>query len=156
MTTLPPLPSVRRAGPEDVPALVAANVAMALETEGKALDPGLVEQGVRGLMERPEAGFYLVVGDGPTPAGSLMVTPEWTDWRNGWFWWIQSVYVAPAWRGRGVYRALHQEVERRARAAGRVVGLRLYVERENTGARQVYARLGMEETSYRLYEVPLT
>lgn len=155
MSTPPPLPPIRLAGLDDVPALVAANIAMALETEGKALDPARVELGVRGLLERPEAGFYLVAADGQASAGSLMVTPEWTDWRNGWFWWIQSVYVAPRWRGQGVYRALHEDVERRAREHGRVVGLRLYVERENEGARRIYERLGMAETAYRLYEVAI-
>jgi ribosomal protein S18 acetylase RimI-like enzyme len=146
------VPRVRRAEPADAERLVAFNCAMALETESKALDEATVRAGVRGLLERPEAGFYLVAECGDGVAGSLMVTPEWSDWRGGWFWWVQSVYVDPAHRRRGVYRALYDHVRAQARAAPDVRGLRLYVERGNEGARAAYGRLGMAETSYRLYE----
>ncbi len=155
MTSPRPVPSIRLADEHDVASLVEANLALARESEGKTLDRAVVERGVRGLLERPHAGFYLIAGGTAAPAGSLLVTPEWSDWRDGWFWWIQSVYVAPSWRGCGVYRALHEEVARRARAADGVRGLRLYVERENAAARAVYERIGMSETTYRLYEVPL-
>jgi GNAT superfamily N-acetyltransferase len=84
--------------------------------------------------------------------GQLMITYEWSDWRNGNFWWIQSVYVRPDWRGEGVFRRLYQEVERQARQLGGSCGLRLYVELDNTRAQQVYARLGMRETAYKIYE----
>jgi ribosomal protein S18 acetylase RimI-like enzyme len=85
--------------------------------------------------------------------GQIMVTTEWSDWRNGWFWWIQSVYVRPDARGRGVYRRLHREVEARARARGDVCGLRLYVAHENRNAQAIYAAMGMAPAAYRMYEV---
>ena len=146
---------VRHAEPRDADVLVTHNCAMAHETEGKALDPAVVTRGVRGLFERPDHGFYVVAEREGAIAGSLMVTFEWSDWRDGFFWWIQSVYVDPAQRRTGVYRALYDEVSTAARAAGGVRGLRLYVERENASARAVYGRLGMDETSYRLYEALL-
>jgi ribosomal protein S18 acetylase RimI-like enzyme len=88
--------------------------------------------------------------------GALLVTTEWSDWRNGRFWWIQSVYVRPAWRRRGVLRALYARVEAEARRAADVVGLRLYVEQANDAARRAYDALGMTETSYRFYETDFT
>ena len=125
---------------------------MARETEEKEVSTEVAEAGVAGLFERPGAGFYVVAERGGEVAGSLMVTPEWSDWRNGWFWWVQSVYVRPEHRRAGIYRALYEHVRLDAAGTPDVCGLRLYVERENEGARAVYQRLGMEETSYRLYE----
>ena len=144
--------TVRRATPRDMDVLVAHNCAMAHETEGKELDRDVVTRGVLGLFERPAHGFYLVAERAGRVAGSLMVTSEWSDWRDGFFWWVQSVYVDAAHRRRGIYRSLYDEVRTEAREADDVCGLRLYVERENAAARSVYARLGMDETSYRLYE----
>ena len=155
MSPTPPSLRIRDAAEADVAALVAFNRAMASETEAKALDPVRLERGVRGLLARPEAGFYLVAEHGGVVGGALLVTPEWSDWRDGWFWWVQSVYVAPGARRQGLYGALYAEVQARARAAGDVRGLRLYVERENEDARAVYERLGMHETAYRLYEALL-
>jgi len=146
---------VRRGEPGDADVLVAHNCAMAHETEGRALDPSVVTRGVWGLFKRREHGFYLVAERGGAVVGSLMVTYEWSDWRDGYFWWIQSVYVDRAHRRTGVYRALHDEVVAAARAAEGVRGVRLYVERENASARAVYGRLGMDETTYRLYEALL-
>ncbi len=143
---------VRRGTSEDAATIAGFQRAMADETEDKALHADVVEAGVHGLLARPEAGFYVVAERAGEVAGSLMVTPEWSDWRNGWFWWVQSVYVAPAHRRAGIYRALYTHVRKEAAATSDVCGLRLYVERENDGAREVYLRLGMEETSYRLYE----
>ncbi len=144
--------TVRQATPTDIAALVAHNCAMAHETEGKELDPAVVECGVRGLLARPEHGFYLVAENRGAVVGSLMVTPAWSDWRDGFFWWVQSVYVAHEHRRTGIYRSLYDEVRTEARENENVCGLRLYVERENKAARDVYRRLGMDETSYRLYE----
>lgn len=143
---------VRHAGHADHGLLVDFNLAMARESEDKGLDPERLARGVANLLDMPADGFYLVGEIGGQPAGSLMVTYEWSDWRNGRFWWIQSVYVAPAWRRRGVYRALHDRVRELARADGRACGIRLYVERDNRGAMATYAALGMQETHYRLYE----
>ena len=140
---------------DDAARIAAFQQAMAAETEDKPLDGEVVLRGVQGLLARPDHGFYLVAQRGEDVAGSLMVTPEWSDWRNGFFWWIQSVYVDRAHRRAGVYRALYDEVRRRAAAEEGVIGIRLYVERENEGARSVYRRLGMAETPYRLYESSL-
>ncbi len=147
--------TVRRGRTDDADMLVAYNQAMALETEGKELPGDVVAAGVAGLLERPEHGFYLVAERGGAPVGSLMVTPEWSDWRGGFFWWVQSVFVPAKHRRTGVYRALYASVLAAADAEADVRGVRLYVERENTGARAAYERLGMEETPYRLYEALL-
>lgn len=144
--------SVRRAAPRDADALVAHNCAMARETEGKKLDPEVVSRGVQGLFTKPDHGFYLVAETDGLVVGSLMITCEWSDWRDGFFWWVQSVYIAPDHRRTGIYRSLYDEVRTEAREADDVRGLRLYVEQTNRNARAVYARLGMDETSYRLYE----
>ncbi|MDA1194994.1 MAG: N-acetyltransferase [Planctomycetota bacterium] len=151
-----PTVTVRSAAPADADAIVRFQLAMARETENKDLDAGTVYAGVRGLLARPAHGFYLIAERGGVVAGSLMVTPEWSDWRGGFFWWVQSVYVDPAHRRQGLYRALYEEVLARGRALGEVIGVRLYVEGSNTGAREVYLRLGMQETGYRLYETSLS
>ena len=130
-----------------------SNIAMALETEGLALDPDVVRPGVAAVLADGSLGFYLLAEIDGRPAGQLMVTYEWSDWRNGLFWWIQSVYVRPQFRRLGVYRALHRHVAEAAQAAGGVCGLRLYVEQENTIAQQVYESLEMHRTRYQMYEV---
>ncbi len=146
--------AIRTATDADVPTLAAFNVAMARETEDKALDPDTVRAGVQALLDDPTRGFYLVAERDGEVVGSLMITTEWSDWRNGDFWWVQSVYVRPEARRQGVYSALYAQVK--ARAAEKthppVCGIRLYVERTNTAARQAYRALGMVETGYRLYE----
>jgi len=152
---VPDQASIRKARATDAETLAGFNRAMARETESKELERDASLRGVRALLEHPEHGRYLVAEVGGDAAGSLMLTTEWSDWRNGFFWWIQSVYVQPERRRQGVYRALHEEVRRQARREGDVCGIRLYVERENGGARQVYESLGMESTGYRLYEEPL-
>lgn len=145
---------VRTATVDDLDLLVRFNCEMALETERRQLDAPRVRAGVRRLIEEPELGRVLVVTDPDGRAvGAMAVTTEWSDWRNGRFWWIQSVYILPEFRRRGVFSALYRKVEAEARAAEDVCGLRLYVERENEGAQATYLRLGMEETHYRLFEV---
>jgi GNAT superfamily N-acetyltransferase len=143
---------VRDADQDDIPFLVACNAAMALETEQLRLDRAVLEAGVAGLFERPSRGFYLVAMRGGQALGCLLVTHEWSDWRNGDWWWLQSVHVLPEARRGGVFRALYAEVERRARATTGVVGLRLYVERDNARAQATYRALGMHEGVYRVYE----
>ena len=145
---------IRSATPADAETIASFNEAMAVETEGKTLDPATVRAGVRGLFARPEFGFYVVAEDGGRIVGQLMITYEWSDWRDGVFWWIQSVYVRPEVRGKGVYRALHEHVRAMAKAAGGVCGFRLYVEKENAAAQETYRRLGMHETPYVLFEEP--
>ncbi len=145
---------IRAATPADVTDLVNWNEAMAWETEHKRLDPEVLLRGVAGVLEQPRRGFYLVAEHAGTAVGSLLVTFEWSDWRCGDFWWIQSVYVAPAARRGGVFRALYAAVAQRATAAG-AVGLRLYVETENRRAQQTYAGLGMQPCHYLMYEAML-
>lgn len=141
--------TVRAANISDIEFLVAGNAAMALETEHKTLNHDLLEQGTHEVFADSHRGFYLVAERDGESAGCLLVTYEWSDWRNGDWWWIQSVYVTPAARRQGVFRALYADVERKARTAG-AVGLRLYVERENTRAQQTYAALGMDEEPYKM------
>jgi GNAT superfamily N-acetyltransferase len=142
---------IRTAVRSDVAALAAWNAAMAWETEAKRLDPDVLARGVAAVFDEPRRGFYLIAERDGEAAGCLLVTYEWSDWRCGDFWWIQSVYVAPAARRGGVFRALHAEVAARARAAG-AVGLRLYVETENLRAQQTYEDLGMQRCHYLMYE----
>lgn len=144
--------TIRRATVEDVETLARFNEAMAEETEDKALDADTVRAGVQAVFDKPERAFYLVAERDTTIVGSLMITTEWSDWRNATFWWIQSVYVRPEARRSGVYTALHREVRRRAREAPDVCGLRLYVERDNAAAQAAYEELGMTEPPYRMYE----
>jgi len=141
--------AIRIAQPSDVSFLVACNAAMARETEHKTLDHDVLTRGTQAVFDDPLRGFYLVAEHDGQPAGCLLITYEWSDWRNGNWWWFQSVYVTPAARRHGVFRALYAEVERRARAAG-AVGLRLYVERDNERAQRTYASLGMEEEPYKM------
>ncbi len=142
-------PMIRPATPADIPFLVDCNAAMARETEHKTLDREVLARGTRAVFDDPRRGFYLVAECDGEPAGCLLITYEWSDWRNGDWWWFQSVYVVTGERRHGVFHALYDEVERRARAAG-AVGVRLYVERDNARARQTYAALGMEEEPYRM------
>jgi GNAT superfamily N-acetyltransferase len=145
---------IRAAVITDLPELVAWNAAMAWETERKQLDAATLARGITGVFEQPQRGFYLIAERDGVAVGSLLLTYEWSDWRCGDFWWIQSVYVSPASRRGGVFRALYAEVERRAAAAG-AVGLRLYVETENQRAQATYAELGMQRCHYWMYETHL-
>lgn len=145
--------TVRRARQADRDIIARFNAAMAEETEGIRLDPARVAAGVEAVLADPAKGFYLVAETQGRVVGQLLVTFEWSDWRNGYFWWIQSVYVDPEYRSRGVFRKLYSEVMRRARSDDRVCGLRLYVEKENQRAQSAYERLGMRSAPYRIYEV---
>ena len=144
--------NIRVAMAAEADALVEFNQAMALETEGKHLDPEVLARGVAAVFGDPQKGFYVVAEEEGRIVGGLMITYEWSDWRNGWFWWIQSVYIRPEARGRKVYSQLYQFVKDRAAEAGNVCGFRLYVETENSRARRVYEKLGMEASHYVMYE----
>lgn len=143
---------IRTAVPADADFIIESNCAMALETEQKELSREVVSRGVRTLFDRPELGFYLVAVMDEQPVASLMITTEWSDWRNGLFWWVQSVYVEPDFRRQGIYRQMYRYVQTLAEEQGGVCGFRLYVERENRHAQQTYQSLGMSECDYRLYE----
>jgi len=143
--------SVRTATRNDLAFLVHANASMAQETEGKELDRALLTRGVGAVFDEARRGFYLIAELDGVAVGCLLITTEWSDWRCGDWWWIQSVYVLPQARRHGVFRALYSHVEAQARATEGVVGLRLYVEWENERAQQTYKALGMEQEHYHLF-----
>lgn len=144
--------NIRRATREDAEIIARFNEAMAEETEDKTLNPETIRAGVESVFEQARSAFYLVAERDDEIVGSLMITTEWSDWRNANFWWIQSVYVRSDARRTGVYRALHGAVRTRAETAANVCGLRLYVDQENTTAQNVYKALGMTNPSYTMYE----
>ena len=114
--------------------------------------PDTLQAGVRAVLEELAPGFYLLAEIDRQPAGQLLLTTQWSDWRNAFFWWIQSVYAAPDFRRRGVYRALDRQVREMAQAAGNVCGIHPYVERTNQRTQQVYIALGMSLSYYNMYE----
>jgi len=147
--------NIRIAVREDAASLVEFNQAMALETEGKRLDAQILKNGVESVFGDDKKGFYVVAETGGEIIGGLMITFEWSDWRASWFWWIQSVYITPEFRGKGVYRRLYEFVIGKARESGDVCGFRLYVEKENQAARAVYEKLGMDESHYLMFEAAI-
>ncbi len=153
MTTLQEW-TVRLGRLDDIEHLVAFSQAMALETEGRRLEEDRLQRGTRALLNSTVHGFFLVAEQPLTHqvVGQLMITYEWSDWRNAAFWWIQSVYVDPAWRRKGVFRKMHAKVLERAKADPGICGVRLYVESENTIAQDVYRRVGLKPSSYSVFE----
>lgn len=145
-------PIVRKAIKTEAEILVQFNIAMALETEQKHLEEDKIRIGVKSLFDKPEYGFYLAAEMDGQIVGSLMITKEWSDWRNGLFWWIQSVYVLPEYRRTGVYRSMYRKIHDMAKNRPDVCGFRLYVEKENKPAQKTYSNLGMSETDYKMYE----
>jgi ribosomal protein S18 acetylase RimI-like enzyme len=142
---------IRLATAADAGVLIDFNAAMARETEGKELLTEVIGAGVRSLLGNPAAGFYLLA-EQDSVVGSLMITKEWSDWRNGTFWWIQSVYVRPQFRRQGVYKNLYRHIQELASEDPAVCGFRLYVERENDRAQATYGSLGMKQTRYLVFE----
>jgi GNAT superfamily N-acetyltransferase len=143
---------VRPAVPEDAVIIARYNRYLALETERKALSASTVEAGVRALLADPSKGRYFVAVLEDRVIGQMMHTREWSDWRNGDIWWLQSVYVHPDHRGQGVFRALVSTLEAEARATPGVVGLRLYVEEHNERAHLAYDRMGFVRAGYLVRE----
>ena len=143
---------IRLARRSDAAALIAFNRAMALETERKLLFPKVIGAGVRHLLAHRDSGFYLVAESGAEVIAGLMITKEWSDWRNGDFWWIQSVYVRPEYRRRGVYKRMYRYLRALAAKKRAVCGFRLYVERHNHRAHATYRASGMARTQYLVYE----
>ena len=144
---------VRRATAADQETIVRFNEALAWESEGKKLDSETLTTGVAAVFASGDRGFYCVAEAEGRVVGQLMITYEWSDWRNGYFWWIQSVYVSQDYRRHGVYRALEAYVKAEAEAQGDVCGFRLYVEKNNHVAQQVYLNLGMVQSDYYLLEI---
>lgn len=149
---------IRPATVQDVDVLTTFSAAMAWETEHRRLDLARLRLGTQAVIDRPEQGQYYVADlhrNAPADTvtvGQLLITYEWSDWRNAQFWWIQSVYIDPAWRRQGVYRAMHQAVMALAQSRADVCGVRLYVEGDNTVAQGVYERVGLTPSTYRIYE----
>ena len=149
----PSTPTVREATPDDASRIVEFQQAMALETEGKTLYESRVTAGVDAVLGSPDKGFYIVAEIDDDVVGSLLITYEWSDWRNATFWWIQSVFVDANHRRQGIYTAMHNHVLSHAESDSGICGVRLYVERTNTGAQQTYKSLGMDHSHYDLYEI---
>lgn len=143
---------IRNATPEDAATIASFNQRMAVETENKTLADDVIRAGVDRVLGDSSHGTYYIARDEARIVGQLMITLEWSDWRNGWFWWIQSVYVVPEARKHGVFRALYAHVKELARQRGDVCGIRLYVEKENARAQSTYLSLGMDMTHYLLME----
>lgn len=147
---------IRPATTDDVQTIVSFNASMAQETEQRRLDLDRLRDGALALLGNHHYGFY-IVAETPdegnrTAVGQLLITYEWSDWRNGLFWWVQSVYVTPEWRRRGVYRAMHEHIAAKAKADPLVCGIRLYVEHQNRSAQTVYRRMGLMPAVYTIYE----
>lgn len=147
--------SIRPAERGDVNQIIDFNRRLALETEGIHLDDQCVAAGVNAIIANPYRGRYWLAERDGTVCGQCLVTVEPSDWNAGSYWWLQSVYVDSGHRRTGVFRALWQSVLNAAVAAGDVAAVRLYVDRENRGARDTYQRMGMRESSYRVYELPI-
>lgn len=147
--------NIRIATSADAAPLVEFNQAMALETEGVRLDAQTLKSGVEAVFADEKKGFYVVAETDGEIIGGLMITFEWSDWRANWFWWIQSVYITPEFRGKGVYRRLYEFVAGKAKERGDVCGFRLYVEKENRAAQAVYEKLEMDESHYLMYEASI-
>ena len=137
--------------PEDIQDIAQFQVDMAQESEGTTLNLERVLKGVSAVMEDEYKGTYIIARSEGKPIGSLMLTREWSDWTNRWYWWIQSVYVRPEFRGKGAYRAMYAKIKEMADEAG-VTQVRLYVDKTNYRAQEVYKKLGMDECHYLMYE----
>jgi len=148
--------NVRHARPEDAATIASFSAAMALETEGRRLDLDRLYSGTIALLESPDRGFFMVAeleqADDRQLLGQLMITYEWSDWRNGAFWWIQSVYVDPVWRRQSVFRRMHETVMATAKTSPNVCGVRLYVEENNCTAQAVYRKVGLTPSTYAIFE----
>jgi GNAT superfamily N-acetyltransferase len=144
--------SIRAAELADLDTIARFNQSMAMETEGKSLASVTIRLGVGAVLQDPAKGVYYLAENEDRIIGQMMLTTEWSDWRNAEFWWIQSVFVDPAWRGQKVFSALYRHVEQLGRRHPGCCGLRLYVEQENVHARNVYNKLGMIWTRYDLME----
>lgn len=144
--------NIRMAERNDAELIARFNEEMALETEHRQLDPAKIRAGVKEVFHNPLRGFYLVTEHEGHVVASLLVTYEWSDWRNGTFWWIQSVYVLPEFRRHGIYRHMYEAAKEMARRQGGVVGFRLYAENDNAVAHTTYEACGMQACAYRMFE----
>ena len=144
--------SIRIGQEKDIDTLVKFNIVLARQTEHKQLSPPIVNQGLQMLFKNPQYGFYVVAEIADEIVGCCMVTYEWSDWRCGLFWWIQSVYVRPEFRRRGIFRKLYEFLKEKASQEQNVCGFRLYVEQSNRTGQNTYSAVGMKEALYKFYE----
>lgn len=145
---------IRKAILDDVHILTRFNSEMALETENLELDQDVLGAGIKTVIEDPGHGYYLLLELEDKVRASLLITYEWSDWRNGQFWWIQSVYVEPEFRRQGLFKKLYSKIKTEAENDPACAGLRLYVEKNNARAQQTYLDLGMQQTHYQMFEYP--
>jgi ribosomal protein S18 acetylase RimI-like enzyme len=143
---------IRKANFDDVPVIAGFQKKMADETEQLKLDETLLLKGVGQVFKDPSKGFYLLAVEGGIVVASMLLTPEWSDWRNSLFLWIQSLYVIPEYRKKGVFRKMYEHVKKMVQESGEYAGLKLYVDRGNTLAQAVYRQVGMKASHYNLYE----
>ena len=143
---------IRKGEKKDIDVIAKYNIAMALETENKILDDETITNGVSSIIKDKSKGQYWVMEIDSILVGQLMVTYEWSDWRNGMMWWIQSVYVEPHYRRRGVYSSLYNNLVKMAKLDSSCCGIRLYVEKENYKAQDTYKSLGMKNAGYEIME----
>ncbi len=143
---------IRRAVRDDVSTIVGFNQSMAMETEGKSLDSGTLTSGVEAVFDNPEHGFYIVCDIDGKASACLMITYEWSDWRNGLFWWIQSVYVKKEFRGSGLFKSMYNYIKTLVDKDKSIAGIRLYVDDDNILAQNVYRRVGMQKSHYKMFE----
>ena len=143
--------TIRQATINDADIIIRFQQKMAMETEGISLDDNTIDCGVKSVFENPSRGRYYVAEAGGKLVASLMITTEWSDWRNSDIWWFQSVYVIPEARRKGIFRAMYEFIKARAISEG-IPGLRLYVEKENRRAQDTYTKLGMDGVHYQMFE----
>lgn len=143
---------IRKARPEDADTIIRFQLRMALETESLVLDPGVVEPGVKSVLSDPSKGFYHLAEHEGKVIACHMVTYEWSDWRNSYIYWIQSLFVEEAYREKGVFRMMYRQLWKMVESDESLAGIRLYVVRQNTRAQKVYSRLGMDGDHYRVFE----
>ena len=144
--------AIRRATSRDLDVVVDFNRRLAEESEDKMLDVAVLTAGVVQALADLQKALYFLAEDAGLVVGQTMITTEWSDWRNGWFWWIQSVYVRPEARRRGVFRALFEHISKATRQDSSVIGLRLYVDHQNHAAQETYRNMGMVEAGYLVLE----
>ena len=142
---------IRRASPDDAPSIIQIQQSLAMETEGMELKTDMVTPGVMAVFRDPNKGQYYVAEDMGRVVASLMITYEWSDWRNANIWWFQSVYVIPEYRRKGIFRMMYDHVKKEGMECG-IAGLRLYVESANLRAQKTYEAMGMNGSHYRTFE----
>jgi GNAT superfamily N-acetyltransferase len=143
---------IRVANRSDSERIAVFQVEMAMETEGMTLDPEVVSRGVEAVFSDPKRGTYFVARTEGETVGSMLVTHEWSDWRNGNIWWLQSVYILPAFRRKKIFSKMYSYLRKKVEEDENLLGIRLYVDKTNTAARKVYERLGMDGDHYLTYE----